>query len=49
MLPEVKFYAPHSGNGGTKIYEADVDRLQSWEQELTDLELRNHAARQKKS
>lgn len=31
-----QFYANHYGDGGTKIYEADFNRLQSWEQELVN-------------
>jgi len=40
-------YAKHSGDGGTAIYKADTDRLDSWEKELAALEMRNHAAKVK--
>lgn len=42
-----QFYANHSGDGGTKIYEADFNRLKSWYTELSDLQIHNFAARQK--
>lgn len=29
-----QFYYPHAGNGGSKIYEADHNRLLNWENEL---------------
>ena len=34
-----KFYAPHYGEGGTKIYEADFNRLKIWQRELSELEI----------
>lgn len=42
-----QFYAKHYGDGGTKIYEADYNRLLDWQRQLSDLEIRNPAARMK--
>jgi hypothetical protein len=42
-----QFYANHYGDGGTKIYEADFNRLKSWYTELSELQIHNCAARQK--
>lgn len=35
-----QFYAPHYGNGGTAIYEADYNRLQSLQNDLNEAESR---------
>lgn len=42
-----QFYTPHSGNGGTAIYNADYWRLHKWEIELNDLQITNFSAKQK--
>ena len=42
-----QFYARHSGDGGTAIYNADYNRLLDWQRQLSDLEIRNHAAKMK--
>ena len=42
-----QFYARHFGDGGTAIYQADYDRLQCWEQELSGFEITCPAARVK--
>jgi hypothetical protein len=42
-----QFYANHYGDGGTAIYKADYDRLVIWQNELTDLEEKCHAAKVK--
>lgn len=42
-LFHLPYYARHSGDGGTKIWEADHNRLLYWEHELRELEARHHA------
>lgn len=42
-----QFYFPHSGDGGTAIYNADYWRLRKWEIELNDLQITNFSAKQK--
>lgn len=42
---EDEFYAPHIGDGGTAIYNADLCRLQTWERELSELQLSCYSAR----
>jgi len=42
-----QFYANHYGDGGTKIYEADYNRLMQWKQELSKLESKNPSAKMK--
>ena len=43
----VMYEAPHFGDGGTLIFKADKDRLDIWERELADLEIRNRDAQRK--
>jgi hypothetical protein len=42
------FYAPHSGNGGTAIYEADQNHLDVLERELATLEANRGIARHRR-
>ncbi len=41
------FYKKHSGDGGTAIYNADYNRLLSFQRELADLETKYPSARRK--